>query len=117
MKTLRQPGATRGGRIANYWYEVRMRDTRKEELRRVMFKNFHPIEKWIRVALGPITLEGIPRGRYRLLEESQIEALRTSATPFARTQHALEQETLRTAGVSTLTMLMRIVAFSAVGGA
>jgi 23S rRNA pseudouridine2605 synthase len=88
MKTLRQPGATRGGRIANYWYEVRMRDTRKEELRRVMFKNFHPIEKWIRVALGPITLEGIPRGRYRLLEESQIEALRTSATPFARTQHA-----------------------------
>jgi 23S rRNA pseudouridine2605 synthase len=88
MKTLRQPGATRGGRIANYWYEVRMRDTRKEELRRVMFKNFHPIEKWIRVALGPITLEGIPRGRYRLLEESQIEALRTSATPSARTQHA-----------------------------
>jgi 23S rRNA pseudouridine2605 synthase len=85
MKTLRQPRATRGGRIANYWYEVRMRDNLKEELRRVMFKNFHPIEKWIRIALGPLTLEGIPRGRYRLLEESQIEALRKSTTPAART--------------------------------
>src|SRR4029077_875038 len=88
MKTLRQPGATRGGRVANYWYEVRMRDNLKEELRRVMFKNQHPIEKWIRIALGPITLEGIPRGRYRLLEEKDIEALRKSATPAARTHHA-----------------------------
>jgi 23S rRNA pseudouridine2605 synthase len=83
MKTLRQPGATRGGRVANYWYEVRMRDNLKEELRRVMFKNNHPIEKWIRIALGPISLEGIPRGRYRLLEEAQIAALRKSATPLA----------------------------------
>ena len=30
MKTLRQPGATRGGRVANYWYEVRMRDNPKK---------------------------------------------------------------------------------------
>jgi 23S rRNA pseudouridine2605 synthase len=88
MKTLRQPGATRGGRIANYWYEVRMRDNLKEELRRVMFKNHHPVEKWIRIALGPISLEGIPRGRYHLLEEKHVEALRKSATPAARTQHA-----------------------------
>jgi pseudouridine synthase len=84
MKTLRQPGATRGGRVANYWYEVRMRDTKKEALRRVMFKDHHPVEKWIRVALGPLTLEGIPRGRYRLLEHAQIDALRKSATPMAR---------------------------------
>jgi 23S rRNA pseudouridine2605 synthase len=80
MKTLRQPGATRGGRVANYWYEVRMRDNLKEELRRVLFKDHHPVEKWIRIALGPITLEGIPRGRYRLLEEKYVEALRNSAT-------------------------------------
>jgi 23S rRNA pseudouridine2605 synthase len=88
MKTLRQPGATRGGRVANYWYEVRMRDTKKEELRRVMFKEHHPIEKWIRVALGPLTLEGIPRGRYCMLERAQIEALRKSTTPAARSQAA-----------------------------
>lgn len=83
MKTLRQPGATRGGRVANYWYEVRMRDTRKEALRRVMFREQHPVEKWIRIALGPLTIEGIPRGRYRLLEPAQIDALRQSAAPPA----------------------------------
>src|SRR5260370_26535993 len=33
MKTVRQPDATRG-RAANYWYEVRMRDSKKEEVRR-----------------------------------------------------------------------------------
>jgi 23S rRNA pseudouridine2605 synthase len=83
MQTLRQPTASRG-HAANYWYEVRMRDTRKEELRRVLYREHHPIEKWIRVGLGPLTLLGIPRGRYRLLEESEIGALRKSATP-ART--------------------------------
>jgi len=88
MKTLRQPGATRGGRAANYWYEVRMRDTKKEALRRVMFKEHHPIEKWIRVALGPLTLEGIPRGRYRLLEGSEIDALRRSLTSGAHSRPA-----------------------------
>lgn len=83
MKTLRQPTATRG-RAANYWYEVRMRDTRKEMLRRVLFKEQHPVEKWFRVALGPLTVEGIPRGRYRLIEKSEIEALRKSARPVRK---------------------------------
>ncbi len=42
------------------------------------------MEKWIRVALGPLTLEGIPRGRYRLLEKSEVEALRKSESPSSR---------------------------------
>jgi 23S rRNA pseudouridine2605 synthase len=87
MKTLRQPTATRG-HAANYWYEVRMRDTRKEALRRLMFKEHHPIEKWIRVALGPLTLEGIPRGRYRVLRELEIIALRKSAAAIAQKRSA-----------------------------
>jgi 23S rRNA pseudouridine2605 synthase len=78
MKTLRQPDAARG-HAANYWYEVRMRDTRKEALRRVLFREHHPIEKWVRVGLGPLTVEGIPRGRYRLLEKSQAAALKKAA--------------------------------------
>jgi 23S rRNA pseudouridine2605 synthase len=78
MKTLRQPDAARG-RASNYWYEVRMRDTRKEALRRVLYREHHPIEKWIRVGLGPLTVEGIPRGRYSLLEKSRVAELRKSA--------------------------------------
>src|SRR6266852_538706 len=70
MQTVRQPDATRG-RAANYWYEVRMRDTKKEELRRVLFKEKHPLEKLKRIGLGHLTVEGIPRGRYRMIAEKR----------------------------------------------
>ncbi len=82
MRTLRQPGATRGlrsnrrARAANYWYEVRMRDTKKEEMRRVLSNEQHPMEKLMRIGLGPLTLEGIPPGRYRMLEAGEVEELR-----------------------------------------
>src|SRR6202008_3459776 len=36
MKTVRQPDAARR-RAANYWYEVRMQDTKKDEMRNVLF--------------------------------------------------------------------------------
>jgi 16S rRNA U516 pseudouridylate synthase RsuA-like enzyme len=74
MQTVRQPDATRG-RAANYWYEVRMRDSKKEELRRVLFKEKHPLEKLKRIGLGPLSVEGIPRGRYRLLPEKETALL------------------------------------------
>jgi len=90
MKTLRQPDSTRG-RAANYWYEVRMRDTRKEELRQVLMKAQHPIEKWIRISLGPIEVEGIPRGRYRELKKSELEALRKAASPVRKAKQAAEK--------------------------
>src|SRR5260370_18687299 len=59
MQTVRQPDATRG-RTANFWYEVRMRDSKKEELRRVLFKEKHPLEKLKRVGLGARALDGDP---------------------------------------------------------
>src|SRR5205814_603941 len=74
MQTLRQPDATRG-RTANYWYEVRMRSSKKEEMRNVLFKERHPVEKVKRVALGALTIEGIPRGRYRLLSNKEVDML------------------------------------------
>jgi 23S rRNA pseudouridine2605 synthase len=75
METLRQPDATRG-HAANFWYEVTMRDSKKEDLRNILFKEMHPLEKIKRVVLGPLTVEGIPRGRYRMLEKREIEALK-----------------------------------------
>jgi 23S rRNA pseudouridine2605 synthase len=74
MKTVRQPDATRG-RSANFWYEIRMRDFKNETLRRLMFKEKHPLEKLKRIGLGPLTVEGIPRGRYRLIEKREAEKL------------------------------------------
>src|SRR5437773_3113653 len=75
MKTVRQPDATRR-RAANYWYEVRMRDTKKDEMRNVLFREEHPIEKLQRSGLGPLTLEGIPPGRYRLMQQKEVQDLR-----------------------------------------
>jgi len=75
MQTLRQPDATRG-HTANYWYEVRMHSSKKEEMRKVLFKERHPVEKVKRVALGSLTVEGIPRGRYRLLSQKEADHFR-----------------------------------------
>ena len=89
MKTVRQPDATRrrvrpnyggpaaaGRQGANYWYEVRMRDTKKEEMRNVLFREGHPVEKMKRVGLGPLTVEGVAEGRYEMLRENDVEKLR-----------------------------------------
>jgi pseudouridine synthase len=75
MRTVRQPDATRG-RVANFWYEVRMRDSKIEALRRLLFKEKHPLEKLMRIGLGPLSVEGIPRGRYRMIEQKEAEKLR-----------------------------------------
>jgi len=81
MKTLRQPGASRGLRGdrnssgGNFWYEVKIRSSKMEALRNVLFREQHPLEKVKRVALGPLTVEGIPQGRYRMIEKKDVDAL------------------------------------------
>src|SRR6266478_2982144 len=82
MRTVRQPDATRRLRsdrsrhAANYWYEVTPKDSKRDALRRVLFAEKHPVEKLKRIGLGPLTLEGLPAGRYRRLEEKEVVELR-----------------------------------------
>jgi 23S rRNA pseudouridine2605 synthase len=75
MRTVRQPDATRG-HVANFWYEVSLKDSKRDALRRVLFAEQHPVEKLKRIALGPLTLEGLPQGRYRLLNDNEVSQLR-----------------------------------------
>src|SRR5215813_4964996 len=79
LETLRQPDASRG-HGANFWYETRMRSSRKENLRNVLFRENHPVEKMKRVALGPLTVEGTPAGRYRVLRSEEVLALKKAAS-------------------------------------
>jgi 23S rRNA pseudouridine2605 synthase len=79
MKTVRQPDATRR-RAANYWYEVRMRDTKKEEMRNVLFREGHPVEKMKRVGLGPLSVEGVAEGRYDMLREKDVQELKRATS-------------------------------------
>ncbi len=75
MRTVRQPDATRG-HAANFWYEATLQDSKRDALRRVMYAEKHPVEKLKRIGLGPLTLEGLPQGRYRFLEEREVGELR-----------------------------------------
>ena len=80
IKTLRQPDAMRG-HAANYWYEARFQGAKLEPLRRALFRERHPVEKVHRIALGPLSLEGVPRGRYRLLEKKEVDGLSKPPRP------------------------------------
>jgi 23S rRNA pseudouridine2605 synthase len=80
MQTLRQPDSARG-HAQNFWYEVRMSGGKLDDLRYALLKENHPIEKVKRVALGPLSLEGIPRGHYRLIEKKDAEELLLDRKP------------------------------------
>ncbi|GAC1621274.1 MAG: hypothetical protein NVS9B13_12560 [Candidatus Acidiferrum sp.] len=75
LQTIRQPDSARG-HGENYWYEVTLENSKKDILRRVLMTERHPVEKLKRIALGPMSLEGIPQGRYRTMNEKEVEALR-----------------------------------------
>jgi 23S rRNA pseudouridine2605 synthase len=99
IRTVRQPDASRG-HAENFWYEVTLQDSRKDILRRVLFAEKHPVEKLKRIALGPLTLEGLPQGRYRLLIEKEVDELRRALkikpkprAPFAPQQEPVAERT------------------------
>jgi 23S rRNA pseudouridine2605 synthase len=99
IRTVRQPDATRG-HAENFWYEVALQDSKKDILRRVLFAEKHPVEKLKRIALGPLTLEGLPQGRYRLLIEKEVDELRRALkikpkprVSFAPPQESFTQQT------------------------
>jgi 23S rRNA pseudouridine2605 synthase len=89
LRVVRQPDAARGqrgrrdggrggGGGANFWYEARLRGAKRDALRDALFAAEHPVEKLVRVGVGSLTLEGLPAGRYRLLSEKEVGALRGS---------------------------------------
>jgi len=82
ITTLRQPDAMRG-HAANYWYEVRFCGARLEGLRTALFREHHPVEKVHRVGLGGLSLQGVPRGRYRILEKRDMELLGKAKKSFS----------------------------------
>ncbi len=86
MRPVRQPDAARG-HVANFWYEVALRDSKRDALRRVLFGAQHPVEKLKRIALGPLTLEGLPPGHYRALGEREIVQLRRTLTAASKSRN------------------------------
>lgn len=86
LQPIRQPDATRG-HAANFWYEVALRDSKRDALRRLLFGEEHPVEKLKRIAIGPLMLEGLPQGTYRALETAEVAALRRALRRPTREHH------------------------------
>lgn len=58
------------------WVEVRLREGRRNQIRKMFEAVGHPVSKLQRVAIGPVTDEGLPPGRYRALTETEVRRLR-----------------------------------------
>jgi 23S rRNA pseudouridine2605 synthase len=63
-------------RAANPWYEVRIFEGRKNQIR-MMFKHFgRLVEKLKRVKIGPLDLGSMKPGEFRYLSQAEVEQLR-----------------------------------------
>ena len=56
--------------------EVILREGRKRQIRRMFQAIGHPVVSLVRVAVGNITLEGLPKGKYRHLTPQEVAELK-----------------------------------------
>ncbi len=56
--------------------EVILREGRKRQIRRMFKKIGHPVKDLVRVAMGPLTLKGLPEGHFRYLTEEEVAQLK-----------------------------------------
>lgn len=59
---------------------VTIREGRKRQVRRMFEAIGHPVERLVRVAIGPVRLGTLPVGRYRPLSEKEVKLLRMAAS-------------------------------------
>jgi len=71
-------------RAPNPWYEVRLYEGRKNQIR-MMFKHLgRLVEKLKRVSIGPLELGPLKPGRFRYLTAAEVERLRRAVKRTAR---------------------------------
>lgn len=72
----------RGQDEGNSWFEVRLREGRNQQIRRMFQAVGHPVSKLKRVAIGPIADPGLAPGLWRELTPHEVTLLNT--VPEAR---------------------------------
>lgn len=72
-----QPLTVRGVRAGkkSSWWTVRLGEGRTRQVREMFFRVGHPVQRLRRVAVGPVRDHALPKGAFRELSASEIEAL------------------------------------------
>lgn len=60
--------------------EIELREGRNREIRRVLARVGHKVQRLTRIALGPLRLGELPQGAYRPLTRDELRALKAAAT-------------------------------------
>ena len=60
----------------NAWYEVKLREGRNQQIRRMFDSIGHSVIKLRRVRIGPVTAEGILIGQWRHLTPAEVKRLK-----------------------------------------
>ncbi len=61
------------------WLRIVLSEGKNREIRRMLAKLGHKVLRLKRTAIGPVTLDRLPRGKARRLSGPELEALRHSA--------------------------------------
>lgn len=65
----------------NSWFEVRLREGRTQQIRKMFQALGHPVNKLRRIAIGPLQDDGLEPGRWRDLTSREVKLLMTRAEP------------------------------------
>lgn len=72
---------TRGEDEGNSWFEVKLREGRTQQIRKMFQAVGHPVSKLRRVAIGPLSDPRLTPGSYRELTSKEVKMLATMQEP------------------------------------
>jgi len=72
------------------WIQVVLAEGKNREIRRMLAKLGHKVTKLIRLAIGPVELDRLPKGKCRKLSLPELEALRKSVTVARKKNEPVE---------------------------
>ena len=75
--------------------EVTIHEGRKRQVRRMLEKVGHPVQRLMRVAIGGVELGNLPVGKYRDLTEAELALLRRAVSKSAPPQTPPHEPTVR----------------------
>lgn len=93
----------RGQDEGNSWFEVRLREGRNQQIRRMFKAVGHPVSKLKRVAIGPISDPNLLPGEWRELSPHEVRMLATvdEARPAKPRRAAHRQRSRKRTGAAT----------------